>query len=137
MPHRTGGAELQRAMRREVRAQDSRTTQAARAAAARRSPAGCTRVGQVGVGARGGALAPRGVQAVLEDVGVYPADHGCRKHARIAVSTMERSGRPRVFFFSVPDLMLKFCKNLAGPCGAPTYLPTYLTYGKLKKKSAA
>ena len=25
-------------------------------------------------------------------------------------------------------LMLKFCKNLAGPCGAPTYLPTYLPY---------
>ena len=24
--------------------------------------------------------------------------------------------------------MLKFCKNLAGPCPAPTYLPTYLPY---------
>ena len=24
--------------------------------------------------------------------------------------------------------MLKFWKNLAGPCGAPTYLPTYLPY---------
>jgi hypothetical protein len=33
-------------------------------------------------------------------------------------------------------LMLKFCKNLAGPCGAP-YLPTYIPTlnGKLKKKS--
>ena len=31
--------------------------------------------------------------------------------------------------------MMKFCKNLAGPCPAPTYLPTYLTYGKLKKKT--
>ena len=32
---------------------------------------------------------------------------------------------------------MKFCKNLTGPCGAPTYLLTYLypTYGKLKKKS--
>ena len=25
-------------------------------------------------------------------------------------------------------LMMKFCKNLAGPCPAPTYLPTYLPY---------
>ena len=25
-------------------------------------------------------------------------------------------------------LMLKFWKNLTGPCGAPTYLPTYLPY---------
>ena len=24
--------------------------------------------------------------------------------------------------------MLKFCKNLAGPCPAPTYLPTYQPY---------
>ena len=24
--------------------------------------------------------------------------------------------------------MLKFWKNLTGPCGAPTYLPTYLPY---------
>ena len=31
-------------------------------------------------------------------------------------------------FFAWADLMLKFCKNLAGPCGAPTYLPTYLPY---------
>ena len=26
------------------------------------------------------------------------------------------------------DSMMKFRKNLAGPCGAPTYLPTYLPY---------
>ena len=46
------------------------------------------------------------------------------------------------FIFALADLILKFCKNLTGPCGpalcpAPTYtyLPTYLTYGKLKKKS--
>ena len=25
-------------------------------------------------------------------------------------------------------LMMKFWKNLTGPCGAPTYLPTYLPY---------
>ena len=31
-------------------------------------------------------------------------------------------------FFAWPALMMKFCKNLAGPCGAPTYLPTYLPY---------
>ena len=32
--------------------------------------------------------------------------------------------------------MLKFWKSLAGPCPyLPTYLPTYPTYGKLKKKS--
>ena len=24
--------------------------------------------------------------------------------------------------------MMKFCKNLTGPCPAPTYLPTYLPY---------
>ena len=24
--------------------------------------------------------------------------------------------------------MLKFCKNPTGPCGDPTYLPTYLPY---------
>jgi len=30
--------------------------------------------------------------------------------------------------------MMKFCKNLAGPCPAPTYLPTYPTYGELKKE---
>ena len=26
------------------------------------------------------------------------------------------------------DIMMKFCKNLAGPSPAPTYLPTYLPY---------
>ena len=38
--------------------------------------------------------------------------------------------RPRQVysFFAWADLLLKFCKNLAGPCGAPTYLPTYLPY---------
>ena len=32
------------------------------------------------------------------------------------------------FIFAWPALMLKFCKNLTGPCPAPTYLPTYLPY---------
>ena len=32
------------------------------------------------------------------------------------------------FIFAWPGLMLKFCKNLTGPCAAPTYLPTYLPY---------
>ena len=42
------------------------------------------------------------------------------------------------FFDFGPGIMLKFCKNLTGPCGAPTYLPTYPpSYGKLKKKSLA
>ena len=27
-----------------------------------------------------------------------------------------------------PGIMLKFCKTPAGPCPAPTYLPTYLPY---------
>ena len=36
--------------------------------------------------------------------------------------------RQVAFIFAWADLMLKFCKNLAGPCGAPTYLPTYLPY---------
>ena len=31
-------------------------------------------------------------------------------------------------FFAWAALMLKFWKNLTGPCGAPTYLPTYLPY---------
>ena len=30
--------------------------------------------------------------------------------------------------FAWADLMMKFWKNLTGPCGAPTYLPTYLPY---------
>ena len=32
------------------------------------------------------------------------------------------------FIFAWPALMMKFWKNLTGPCGAPTYLPTYLPY---------
>ena len=32
------------------------------------------------------------------------------------------------FIFAWAGLMMKFCKNLAGLCGAPTYLPTYLPY---------
>ena len=36
---------------------------------------------------------------------------------------------PQVYFiFAWAGLMMKFCKNLAGLCGAPTYLPTYLPY---------
>ena len=31
-------------------------------------------------------------------------------------------------FLRGADIMLKFWKNLTGPCGAPTYLPTYLPY---------
>ena len=33
-------------------------------------------------------------------------------------------------------LIMKFCKNLTGPCGAPlpTYLPTYLPYLWVTKK---
>ena len=30
--------------------------------------------------------------------------------------------------FAWAALMMKFWKNLTGPCGAPTYLPTYLPY---------
>ena len=33
-----------------------------------------------------------------------------------------------VFFLLGAASMLKFWKNLTGPCGAPTYLPTYLPY---------
>ena len=32
------------------------------------------------------------------------------------------------FIFAWAGIMLKFWKNLTGPCGAPTYLPTYLPY---------
>ena len=33
-----------------------------------------------------------------------------------------------ILFLLGADLMMKFWKNLTGPCGAPTYLPTYLPY---------
>ena len=38
------------------------------------------------------------------------------------------------FIFALAALMLKFCKNPGRPLRCP-YLPTYPTYGKLKKKS--
>ena len=52
---------------------------------------------------------------------------------------LERSARPKdplenvpigevCILFAWPYIMMKFCKNLAGPCPAPTYLPTYLPY---------
>ena len=38
-----------------------------------------------------------------------------------------------LFLLGAAGLMMKFCKNLDGPCPyLPTYLPTYLTYGKQK-----
>ena len=33
-----------------------------------------------------------------------------------------------ILFLLGAALMMKFRKNLTGPCGAPTYLPTYLPY---------
>ena len=42
--------------------------------------------------------------------------------------TDEAEGATFSFFDFGPGIMLKFCKNLTGPCGAPTYLPTYLPY---------
>ena len=33
-----------------------------------------------------------------------------------------------ILFLLGADLMMKFWNNLTGPCGAPTYLPTYLPY---------
>ena len=37
--------------------------------------------------------------------------------------------RQQVYFiFALAASMLKFCKNPTGPCGDPTYLPTYLPY---------
>ena len=33
-----------------------------------------------------------------------------------------------MYFLLGATLMLKFWKNLTGPCPAPTYLPTYLPY---------
>ena len=41
-------------------------------------------------------------------------------------------GGPHLF-----ALMMKFWKNLTGPCGAPTYLPTYLPYLWETKKEIA
>ena len=32
------------------------------------------------------------------------------------------------FIFAWAASMLKFCKTPTGPCGAPTYLPTYLPF---------
>ena len=41
----------------------------------------------------------------------------------------QRGVSPRMYsFFAGPYVMMKFCKNLDGPCPAPTYLPTYLPY---------
>jgi len=40
----------------------------------------------------------------------------------------KRSRRQVYFIFAWADSMMKFWKNLTGPCPAPTYLPTYLPY---------
>ena len=37
------------------------------------------------------------------------------------------TSRWRLFLLGA-GIMMKFWKNLTGPCGAPTYLPTYLPY---------
>ena len=36
------------------------------------------------------------------------------------------SVKPKYIIFAWAALVMKLCKNLAGSCGAPTYLPTYL-----------
>ena len=46
----------------------------------------------------------------------------CWRNARISLVVQV------AFIFAWPDIMMKFCKNLTGPCPAPTYLPTYLPY---------
>ena len=38
------------------------------------------------------------------------------------------SGVQVYFIFAWAASMLKFCKTPTGPCGAPTYLPTYLPF---------
>ena len=43
-------------------------------------------------------------------------EHGQTLLRRIQVCT----------FFAWVGLIMKFCKNLTGPCGAPSYLPAYL-----------
>ena len=48
---------------------------------------------------------------------------------RLFVSSILRLSEDQVYvLFAWAASMLKFWKNLTGPCGAPTYLPTYLPY---------
>ena len=74
---------------------------------------------------------------------VLPRARRCRRDCRLPLWSVGRRLRHHNygtksrrdtcrFFFNVKffllgaALMMKFWKNLAGPCGAPTYLPTYL-----------
>ena len=57
---------------------------------------------------------------------------GCREAPRARFAGMEPTAETRrarcILFLLWAASMMKFCKNLTGPCGAPTYLPTYLPY---------
>ena len=54
---------------------------------------------------------------------IWPIMHGMRERRTIN----DRLARCVLFLLGAA-LMMKFWKNLTGPCGAPTYLPTYLPY---------
>ena len=55
---------------------------------------------------------------------------GIAKNLSLSLSKAPKrqNTRERVYYLLGAALMMKFCKNLAGPCPAPTYLPTYLPY---------
>jgi len=60
------------------------------------------------------------------------AGPGHSPHRRLADKyTQESAFDAGVFFFCFEAEILE---NLAGPCGAPTYLPTYLPYLRETKK---
>ena len=48
-------------------------------------------------------------------------------HAGPSYGAKEEHPWQRLFLLGA-DIMMKFWKNLTGPCPAPTYLPTYLPY---------
>ena len=51
-----------------------------------------------------------------------------RLHSEVSPQEVFTPVKQVAFIFAWAALMLKFWKNLTGPCGAPTYLPTYLPY---------
>ena len=58
-------------------------------------------------------------------VGERAPNKGRNEHGQ----TLLRRLQLCTFFAWVGLIMfMKFCKNLTGPCPAPTYLPTYLPY---------
>ena len=62
--------------------------------------------------------------------GPKPATQSSKTYLRICSRLLPHHHRThpsrwRLFLLGA-DIMMKFWKNLTGPCPAPTYLPTYL-----------